>query len=68
MQIPDKEAFSVREASRILGYSHRALTRGIKQGKIVSLDFAVYQIGAIKLWKRIPRSEIERLAREKGLI
>lgn len=66
--LPNKEVFSLREASRLLGFDRETLRRGIESGKIVAVDIPHYGLDGLKTWKQIPRHEVERLARQKGLI
>ena len=66
--LPNKEVFSIRQASRLLGYDRETLRRGIESGKIIAVEMSHYRLDGLKVWKQIPRHEVERLARQKGLI
>lgn len=65
--IPDKEEFRVREVARILGVSHHTINIAIDQGDIQTIQ-GHDVLGREARWKVIPRSEVERLARQKGLL
>lgn len=66
-KIPDKEEFRIREVARILGVSHHTLNNAIADGSIETVD-GHDVLGRVAHWKVIPRSEVERLARQKGLL
>ena len=66
--LPDKEVFSLREAARLLGFDAKTLKKGIEDGKIISVDMPQHHLSGLKMWKQIPRHEMLRLAKQKGLI
>ncbi len=65
--IPDKEVFSYRETGRILGVSHHTIHIAVQNGNIATLQGKDI-LGNPATWRVIPRSEVERLARQKGLL
>lgn len=66
-KIPDKSDFSAREVSRILGVSLFAITTAINNGQIQTIQGKTV-LGFPSNRRVIPRSEVERLARQKGLL
>ena len=66
--LPNKEVFSLRAASKLLGYDRETLRRGIEAGKIIAVEIPHATLDGLQTWKQIPRHEVERLARQKGLI
>ena len=65
--IPEKEEFRVREVARILGVSHHTINIAIDQGDIQTVQ-GHDVLGRVAHWKVIPRSEVIRLAQQKGLM
>lgn len=67
--LPPKEVFSVREASRLLKWDKKTLQRHIRDGYIRTVPVEVPRVvGGPVIWQQLPRSEVERLAHEKGLL
>lgn len=66
-KIPNKEEFRVREVARIIGVSHHTINNAIADGSIAVVD-GHDVLGRVARWKVIPRSEVIRLAQQKGLM
>jgi len=66
-EIPDKPFFRAREVGRILGVSHHTIQNGIDRGTIQS-EQGKDILGNPASWRVIPRDEVIRLARQKGLL
>ena len=65
--IPDKDDFSAREVARILGVSLFTITTAINNGDIHT-EQGKTVLGLPSNRRVIPRLEVERLARQKGLL
>ena len=66
-KLPDKEVFSAREVGRLLGVSNKTITDAVNKGTIASQP-GKDVLGNPANWRVIPRSEVERLARQMGLL
>ena len=65
--IPDKEAFTYREVARLLKVAHTTIFKAVAEGRIQTISVTSGALGD-RTRDMIPRSEVERLARQKGLL
>ena len=66
-QIPPGKEFRVRRVASILGVSHQTINRAIADG-FIEVRQGHDILGRPANWLVIPRSEVERLARQMGLL
>lgn len=66
--LPPDEVFSLRKAGKLLGWDPKTLKKGIDDGTITAVEMPQQHLSGLKIWLQIPRHEVERLARQKGLL
>lgn len=66
-EIPDKEVFTYREVARLLGVAHTTIFKAVSSGRIQTITTTIGALGD-RTREMIPRYEVERLARQKGLL
>ena len=65
--IPPGKEFRVRRVASILGVSHQTINKAIADGSIQARQGHDI-LGRPANWQVIPREEVERLARQMGLL
>lgn len=65
--IPDKEVFTYREVARLLHVAHTTIFKAVAEGRIQTIPVIGGALGD-RTREMIPRYEVERLARQKGLL